>query len=94
MKNELTKNAVMQTDQSEVIRRVMKEELKEFFGDQKSVNIENELITKKDIARLFRVSVVSVNVWEKKGLLPRRIVMGRRVFYYKNEVYQKIQSNH
>lgn len=52
---------------------------------------EETLVTRKDIARLFGVSLVTVNAWMKKGLLPFHRI-NRRVYFKKSEVLATLKS--
>jgi hypothetical protein len=77
------------------LKTELKQALAEFFKEQGialTKEITSPFITKKDISRLFGVSIVSVNNWEKKGYLPNRIVRGRKVFFMKNEVLKELEN--
>ena len=77
------------------LKEEIKEALSEFFNEQGiefSKSTDSPLITKKDIARIFGVSVVTVCNWEAKGLLPNRIVRGRKVFFNKHDVLKELEN--
>ena len=52
---------------------------------------EETLVTRKDIARLFGVSLVTVNAWMKKGLLPFHRI-NRRIYFKKSEVLATLEN--
>ena len=52
---------------------------------QQSSPNNDDLLTRKDVAKLFGISLTTLNEWCKVGILnPHKI--GRRVFFKKNEV--------
>lgn len=52
---------------------------------------ESNLLTREQTAKLLKVSVTSLHNWAKKEILmPKKI--GRRIYYFKSEVYEKINS--
>jgi excisionase family DNA binding protein len=59
--------------------------------NQEEEHGEEILVTRKDIARLFGVSLVTVNAWMKKGLLPFHRI-NRRVYFKKSEVLATLES--
>jgi hypothetical protein len=71
-------------------RQLMKGLLFEFFEQWKKENIPNEisseLLTKKDVQSLFRVSAVTIREWVKCGFLPEPIRKKRRVYFLKSAV--------
>lgn len=52
---------------------------------------EETLVTRKDIARLFGVSLVTLNAWMKKGLLPFHRI-NRRIYFKKSEVLATLEN--
>lgn len=59
--------------------------------NQEEGHKEETLVTRKDIARLFGISLVTVNAWMKKGLLPFHRI-NRRVYFKKSEVLATLES--
>ncbi len=56
-----------------------------------SAEERDDLLSRKETGRLLRVSPVTLNVWEKRGVLtPVRI--GRRVLYRRSDVDKALQS--
>ncbi len=58
---------------------------------EKPESKEEELLTRHDVARLFGVSLVTVNAWCKKGVLKPHN-MNSRVYFYKSEIKNSLES--
>jgi len=50
-------------------------------------SINKVLLTRKDVARIFGVSLVTVSSWSKQGII-KPIYMGSRVYFYKSEILE------
>ena len=59
--------------------------------NQEGEHGEETLVTRKDISRLFGVSLVTVNAWKKKGLLPYHRI-NRRIYFKKSEVLATLEN--
>ena len=59
--------------------------------NQEEEHGEETLVTRKDIARLFGVTLVTVNAWMKKGLLPYHRI-NRRIYFKKSEVLATLEN--
>lgn len=51
-----------------------------------------ELIPRKEVAKLFNISLVSLDKWRRKGLLPKPVKQGSRVYYKKDEILELIEN--
>lgn len=51
-----------------------------------------DLMTKADLADLVGISVHTVEKWNTRGFAPKRIHLGRRVFYRKTDVAEWLNS--
>ncbi len=78
----------------EIIRETMTEFLLELNNSQnKDVKKkETQLITRKEVAKLFQVSTVSLDKWRSAGILPDSIKMAGRVYYLKSEIEEMING--
>lgn len=45
-----------------------------------------ELITRKEVAKIFGVSLVSVDKWRKHGILPKTIKQSGRTYFLRKEI--------
>jgi excisionase family DNA binding protein len=77
-------------------KRWIKEAVKEFFQDLKTIGKENEqkeedLLNRKEIAEFLRISLVTLNDWVNRGL-PSHKQRGR-VYFDKTEVKEYIKTN-
>ena len=56
---------------------------------EKSINEKDplpQLVTRKEVARLFKVSLVSIDKWRKYGLLPKSIKQSGKTYFLRNEI--------
>lgn len=69
----------------------LKKELQEFYKEIEA-NKEATYLTRKEVSALLGVSLVTINEWNKKGILnPMRI--GNRVRYNKSEIETILESS-
>lgn len=82
-----TKNSLVHDLANEVSDR-----LKHLLADYLSkLEIDDEYLTRKDVAKMFKISLVTVHEWSKKGILkPHKI--GTRVRFKKTEVMAAIKE--
>ena len=58
---------------------------------QSPPSINKVLLTRKDVAKIFGVSLVTVSAWTKQGIInPMR--MGSRVYFYKSEIIEATET--
>lgn len=71
---------------SQCIRDALREELEEYFktGGSSTLELEERLLSKKELAAELGVSLVTLSDWMKKGLPFLRL--HRRVYFKKSEV--------
>ncbi len=60
---------------------------------QKTLHHSNNLIGKKEIARRFDVSLVTITNWNNSGKLPPKIKQGNLVFYRESDLQKWIENN-
>lgn len=53
---------------------------------------EVEILTRHDVAKMFGVSLVTVNEWCRKGILKPHH-MNSRVYFYKSEVMEALSGS-
>ncbi len=51
------------------------------------------LLTRFEVATLFKVSTVTLDKWKRAGLLPKPIKMAAKVYYLKKEILAIIEAN-
>ena len=51
----------------------------------------NKLLTRKEVAEMLRVSLVTVGVWSKVGIL-NPIRMGNRIFFKEQEILNTLEK--
>ena len=52
---------------------------------------EEKLLARKDLARFFGVSLVTINDWMNKGLLPY-YKLNTRVYFKKSEILERLDT--
>ncbi|MEI6947347.1 helix-turn-helix domain-containing protein [Paraflavisolibacter sp. H34] len=72
------------------IREVVEECLEGTFINKLEPDGEKPLITRKDVARLLGVSLVTLNDWAKKGLPSYKL--NGRVYFQRSEVLEYVKS--
>lgn len=73
----------------------LREEVQKLFNEQPSSSeddIENVLLTRQQVAKMFSVSTVSLDKWKSAGLLPKHIKMAGRVYYMRQEILEMINK--
>jgi predicted DNA-binding transcriptional regulator AlpA len=79
------------TDQS--LRNLIKESVKEALSEMGNISSQTEeLLSLKQVAHHFDVSLVTIHKWRKTGLLPGSIKQGGKVFFKKSEVFKLVES--
>jgi len=53
---------------------------------------DDTLLTRKDVAKLFSISLVTVNEWKRVGRIPY-YRMNRRIYFKKEELLKAIEIN-
>jgi DNA invertase Pin-like site-specific DNA recombinase len=60
--------------------------------NKKEESDEIELLTRHEIARIFGVSLVTVNDWANKEIIKRHH-MGSRVYFFRSEVFEALAGS-
>jgi hypothetical protein len=68
-------------------------DLKHTPKDTGSLSEEKTLLRRKDVSKLFTVSLVTINKWMRSGKLPYHRI-NSRIYFKKNEVLEAMQSPH
>jgi predicted DNA-binding transcriptional regulator AlpA len=65
----------------------------EIFGQLSFENKESdELLTRKQVANLYKVSLVTLRSWEKESIIPKPIRKGSRVYWPKSVIMNDIKN--
>ncbi len=79
---------------AELITESVKTQIKELVSESKKEQPkdENELLTRNETAKFFKVSTVTISQWTKDKLItPKR--MGTKVFYSKSELIEVLNKS-
>ena len=79
-------------------------ELKSFIKDAVASSMKEEqisliqsskdpkLLSREEVMELFDITAPTIREWSKKGILPKPIRRGRRVYFLKNEIYKVLKD--
>ena len=75
-------------------RELIKGSLESYYQsrDDCSEIPSKQLLSKKDLARMYGVTVNTICNWSSKGDLPKEVKKGSRVYYLRNEVLNQLKS--
>ena len=76
----------------EELKSIINESVENAIRINSKPNEEDSLLCRKDLARLFSVSLVTISAWTKSGKLPYHR-MGSRIYFKKSEIMQIFNSN-
>jgi len=57
------------------------------------INHEESLLTRKQVAQRYRVSLVTVQKWRKMGELPRPLIIGGRLYWKEKNLVDREEKN-
>ena len=81
----------------EDLRSIIKETVQECISKLEPSNpeYEEELLTRKQVAQIYKTSLVTLRQWEKDGAIPKPFRKRSRVFLRKSEIMDdiKVKSN-
>ena len=73
-----------------IIRSTVKESMAAY--KTKEENSTSNLITMKEVAALYKVSLVTIHKWRKHKILPPTIKKGGRVFFRRDEILKSLEK--
>ncbi len=76
---------------TDIIEKAIDYRLAKFNNQPKKPEKNFELLKREDIANMFNVNINTVTQWSKAGVLKPHY-LGRRVFFYKSEVLEALES--
>jgi hypothetical protein len=76
----------------EELKRIIEDCIKDANTAQEQDKIEEDTLLKRtEVAKLFGVSLVTLNQWRKEGIIKRHKIKSR-VFFKKSEVMQALNT--
>ncbi|MBK9192728.1 MAG: helix-turn-helix domain-containing protein [Crocinitomicaceae bacterium] len=60
-------------------------------ANQPKPELMNDLIPRRDVAKLFGISLVTLAKWARLKILPKPIKKGGRVFYLRSQINESIK---
>ena len=80
------KDAIL-TSVKEEIQKLLSQPTKDSEAD-----LDDLLLTRHQVAKMFGISTVSLDKWKSAGLLPKHIKMAGRVYYMRQEILEMINK--
>jgi excisionase family DNA binding protein len=82
------------TELASLISEAVRQELKQnsLFAEVKRSHPEKELLTRKETAELFAVSLVTIHDWCKNGIL-KPYKVGNRTYFKRSEVFDVVSKS-
>jgi predicted DNA-binding transcriptional regulator AlpA len=74
------------------IEEVLEEKLKQHFPEKKETQSEVSLISRHEVAKLFKVSTTTIDKWRRYNILPPIVKMASRVYFKRHEIMQLMHS--
>ena len=68
--------------------------IKEEFNKRETLTKEpenNDLLTRNEVAKIYKTSLVTLRQWEKKGIIPKPIRKRTRVLFRKSDILNIIK---
>ncbi len=81
-------NNVSATELKDLISESVRKELENLHNTPKQ---ETELLTRKEVAEILSISLVTLNDWTKRGLIPA-LRIGSRIRYNKANVLESLRQ--
>lgn len=70
------------------ITEVLEEKLKQLLPEKKETQSEVSLISRHEVAKLFKVSTTTIDKWRRFNILPPIVKMASRVYFKRHEIMQ------
>lgn len=75
----------------EELKRIINESVEIAIKNNSKPKEDDSLLCRKDVARLFSVSLVTISAWTKSNKLPYYQI-GSRIFFKKSEIMKIFES--
>ena len=82
-------NGINLSDIKKVLREVLEEKSNDFAKPVKSE--DQEFLTRKEVAKLLKISLTTLNDWSKQGIV-QAYRIGNRVLYKKKEIVDSVSK--
>ncbi len=79
----------------EDLQRMIRDAVTDALKKQKEIESskkDEELMTRTEVAKLYKTSLVTLRQWEVDGIIPKPIRKGTRVYFRKSDIYNDINS--
>ena len=79
------------TISTDELRDLINQSVLEALHKPAAKQLEEELIKRKDVAKIFKISLVTLNEWMKTGKIPYYRISSR-IFFKKNEILGLLEA--
>ncbi len=79
-----------EADLTNIIRQIIREEIKSLLTELKNEVTDNTLLTRKETAKMLQISLPTLHQYQKLGRIPFYRI-GSRVLYKKHEIIKAIE---
>jgi excisionase family DNA binding protein len=73
-----------------IIKEAFREELKEILKQQEKADDYDVLLSRKEVAKLLKISLVTVNKYKRAGKLPYSR-LGRNIYFKKGDIMKALE---
>lgn len=90
----LSTNPIQLNLSEKEFRMLIKDIIREYFIENQKESDQSltDLITMKEVAAIYHVSLVTIHKWRKHKILPPTIKKGGRVFFRRDEILKSLEQ--
>lgn len=88
-------NLIMSSIDPEDLKQMIRDAVDDAISlkmEAESTSEEEFLLTRKEVADFYKISLVTLRQWEKDSIIPNPIRKGSRVYFRQSEIYADIRA--
>ncbi len=78
------------------LKSLIKESVSDLFNERiaelNPTKPEEELLSRKEVAKFYKTSLVTLRQWEKDAIIPKPLRKGSRVYFRKSDIMSDIRT--
>ena len=93
--NELGNQLVLTSLTPEILQQMIRDAVADVLKEKEEQEANKEddiLLTRQEVADIYKTSFVTLRQWVKNGIIPKPIYKGTRVYFRKSDIYNDINS--
>jgi predicted DNA-binding transcriptional regulator AlpA len=79
------------------LKSLIKDAVASSMREQQNSSIESKensvLLNRKDVLDIFKISSATLRVWMKKGLVPKPVRIGRRLYFKEDDILDSLKNH-